>query len=106
MPLQDMTMPPRGSLAAGGLNAEIGEPPICLTPSLVDEIHEVGGTMLGTSRGPQPIEAMVDFLVDREILILAVLSGFPVRDRMLARAQNRAGFRGSIMREDGIDFKQ
>ena len=43
-----------------GLNAEIGEPPIRLTPSLVDEIHEVGGIMLGMSRGPQPIEAVVN----------------------------------------------
>lgn len=33
-----------------GLNAVIGEPPIRFTASLVDEIHEVGGTMLGTSR--------------------------------------------------------
>ena len=33
-----------------GLNAGIGEPPIRFTASLVDEIHEVGGTMLGTSR--------------------------------------------------------
>jgi 6-phosphofructokinase 1 len=58
-----------------GLNAEVGEPPIELTPSLVDEIHEVGGTILGTSRGPQPIEAMVDFLVDREIRILLCIGG-------------------------------
>ena len=50
-----------------GLNAEVGEPPISLTPARVDEIHEVGGTMLGTSRGPQPIESMADFLVKREI---------------------------------------
>ena len=50
-----------------GLNAGIGEPPIRLTPSLVDEIHEVGGIMLGMSGGPQPIEAMVNFFVDHEI---------------------------------------
>ena len=49
-----------------GLNAEIGEPAIRLTPSLVNEIHEIG-TMLGMSRGPQPIEAMVNFFVDHEI---------------------------------------
>lgn len=58
-----------------GLNAEVGEPPISLTPALVDEIHEVGGTMLGTSRGPQPIESMADFLVKREIQVLLCVGG-------------------------------
>ena len=45
-----------------GLNTGLGQPPIRLTPALMDEIHEVGGTMLGTSRGPQSTQAMVDFL--------------------------------------------
>ena len=58
-----------------GLNPKVGEPPILLTPELVDEIHEVGGTLLGTSRGPQPLEAMVDFLVERKIQILLCVGG-------------------------------
>ena len=58
-----------------GLNAGIGEPPIRFTASLVDEIHEVGGTMLGTSRGPQPIDAMVNFFVDHEIQVLLCVGG-------------------------------
>lgn len=58
-----------------GLNAGVGQPPIRLTPALVDEIHEVGGTVLGTSRGPQPTEAMVDFLVERQIQILLCVGG-------------------------------
>ena len=58
-----------------GLNAGVGQPPIRLTPALVDEIHEVGGTMLGTSRGPQPTQAMVDFLVERQIQILLCVGG-------------------------------
>jgi 6-phosphofructokinase 1 len=58
-----------------GLNAGVGQPPIRLTPALVDEIHEVGGTILGTSRGPQPTQAMVDFLVERQIQILLCVGG-------------------------------
>jgi 6-phosphofructokinase 1 len=58
-----------------GLNAAVGQAPIRLTPALVDEIHEVGGTMLGTSRGPQPTQAMVDFLLEHQIQILLCVGG-------------------------------
>ena len=58
-----------------GLNTGLGQPPIRLTPALMDEIHEVGGTMLGTSRGPQSTQAMVDFLVERQIQILLCVGG-------------------------------
>ena len=58
-----------------GLNAGVGEAPIRLTPALVDEIHEAGGTVIGTSRGPQPMQAMVDFLVERDIQILLCVGG-------------------------------
>ena len=36
-----------------GLNAKVGRPPINLTPEVVENIHHHGGTILGTSRGPQ-----------------------------------------------------
>lgn len=58
-----------------GLNAAVGEPPIALTPEFVDGIHSLGGTVLGTSRGPQPPATMVDFLAARDISILLCVGG-------------------------------
>jgi 6-phosphofructokinase 1 len=58
-----------------GLNPEIGEPPILLNPDMVDRIHQEGGTILGSSRGNQPISAMVDFLVKNNINILFTVGG-------------------------------
>lgn len=55
--------------AAGGME------PIVLTPELVERIHVSGGTILGSSRGPQPPEAMVDFLIARGINILFCVGG-------------------------------
>lgn len=58
-----------------GLNPAVGEPPLRLTTELVDDIHEDGGTILGSSRGPQPTAAMVDFLAARGINILFCVGG-------------------------------
>ncbi|RUA09065.1 MAG: ATP-dependent 6-phosphofructokinase, partial [Fusobacteria bacterium] len=33
-----------------------------LTPDKVSQVHQFGGTILGSSRGPQPPEEVVDFL--------------------------------------------
>jgi len=46
-----------------------------LTPSYVSEIHTFGGTILGTSRGPQSSEEIVDTLERLNINILFVLGG-------------------------------
>jgi 6-phosphofructokinase 1 len=46
-----------------------------LTPDLVEDIHMDGGTILGTSRGPQEAGAMVDFLHKRGISILFTIGG-------------------------------
>jgi len=46
-----------------------------LTPDLVSEIHERGGTILGASRGAQTAEAMVDGLVRHGINVLFVIGG-------------------------------
>ena len=58
-----------------GLNPQVGQPPLKLTADFVDHIHEVGGTVLGTSRGPQPPEVMVDFLAQQKINILLCVGG-------------------------------
>lgn len=58
-----------------GLNPAVGEPPMLLNSDFVDDIHEHGGTILGSSRGPQPPEVMVDFLVARGINLLVCVGG-------------------------------
>ena len=45
-----------------GLNPEGGKPPIVLTADIVEGIHHLGGTILGTSRGPQEPAVMVGLL--------------------------------------------
>jgi len=46
-----------------------------LTPGSVVNIHEMGGSILGSSRGPQPIEAVVDSLERMNIGILFMVGG-------------------------------
>jgi len=58
-----------------GLNPRIGLPPIELTPKSVSDIHEKGGTILGSSRGQQPSDIMAEFLVEQKINILLCVGG-------------------------------
>ncbi|KAJ3117654.1 hypothetical protein HDU96_006084 [Phlyctochytrium bullatum] len=46
-----------------------------LTTERVKDIHQFGGSMLGSSRGPQDIGKMVDFLVKLEVSILFTIGG-------------------------------
>ena len=58
-----------------GLAAKQGHEPFALTPLLVDEIHRDGGTILGSSRGNQAPETMVDTLEQRGINLLFCIGG-------------------------------
>jgi len=58
-----------------GLNPAVGLPPIELTPQSVSDIHEKGGTILGSSRGKRPMFSMVDFLAEQKINILLCIGG-------------------------------
>ena len=58
-----------------GLNPKKGRPPIELTPDLVEDIHHQGGTILGSSRGPQDPKTTIDFLVDQKINVLFCVGG-------------------------------
>jgi 6-phosphofructokinase 1 len=58
-----------------GLNPQEGDPPVDLTPEYVERIHYLGGTVLGSSRGPQPPSVMVDFLEREKIDILLCVGG-------------------------------
>lgn len=52
-----------------------GDPPVRLTMDLVDHIHEGGGTVLGSSRGPQEPAVMADFLAQRGVNVLFCVGG-------------------------------
>ena len=58
-----------------GLNPDTAAPPVKLTADFVDDIHTDGGTALGSSRGQQPAEVMVDYLQREKIDILLCVGG-------------------------------
>lgn len=58
-----------------GLVEEIGHADLPLTPDVVEEIHLLGGTILGSSRGPQDIGVMVDYLESHHINMLFTIGG-------------------------------
>lgn len=59
----------------GGLIPKLGEEPIRLTSEFVHDIHQKGGTILGTSRGPVDIPLAVENLIQRGINILFTVGG-------------------------------
>ncbi len=58
-----------------GFIPEYGHDLIDLNPQSVVHIHEMGGSILGSSRGPQDIEAIVDCLERLNIGILFMIGG-------------------------------
>jgi len=50
-------------------------PPLELNTERVESIHEQGGTILGSSRGPQDVGTMVDTLVRENVKILFTIGG-------------------------------
>lgn len=58
-----------------GLVASEGLQPIELTSQAVDHINDMGGTVLGTSRGSQDPADMVDYLEEHDIDILFCIGG-------------------------------
>jgi 6-phosphofructokinase 1 len=58
-----------------GLNSSQGQPPVVLTSAMVEGIHRLGGTILGSSRGPQDPAITVEFMHRRQIDILFCVGG-------------------------------
>ncbi|MEX2309130.1 MAG: ATP-dependent 6-phosphofructokinase [Pirellulales bacterium] len=58
-----------------GLNPTKAKPPITLNDEIVAEIHHLGGTILGTSRGPHNPQVTAKFLHDRQIDMLFCVGG-------------------------------
>jgi 6-phosphofructokinase 1 len=73
-----------------GLNPAVGRPPIKLTPDLVENIHHHGGTILGSSRGPQKPSTTVDFLQNQGVNILICVGGDGTQRGAHAIAQEAA----------------
>jgi 6-phosphofructokinase 1 len=77
----------------------MGHTPITLRPESVKQIHLLGGSVLGSSRGNQPVDQMVDTLEDMGVDILFVVGG----DGSLRGAQaiseeiERRGLRKSVV---------
>jgi 6-phosphofructokinase 1 len=58
-----------------GLAPGYGHTPLELEPGSVREIHKAGGTILGTSRGPQDVSEMVDTLERMNVRLLFAIGG-------------------------------
>ena len=58
-----------------GLVRRYGHEPLELTPDAVNRIHEIGGSVLGSSRGPQDPAEMLQTLEDLKIGILFAIGG-------------------------------
>ncbi len=84
-----------------GIVRRIGHEPLKLTPAAVNRIHEMGGTVLGSSRGPQDPAEMAKTLRDLKIGILFAIGG----DGTLRGAQKiaeEAGRQGMALSVIGI----
>lgn len=58
-----------------GLSPAYRHVPLELTPKTVEDIHQSGGTILGTSRGPQDVAEMVDTLERMNVGIFFAIGG-------------------------------
>jgi len=58
-----------------GLTSKPPQPPVLLTPELVDDIHLKGGDILSLSRGPQDADEMADTLERMGIGLLFTIGG-------------------------------
>ena len=58
-----------------GLNPKQGKPPLRLTGDMVCDIHEMGGSFLGSSRGPQDPKTMVEFLMHLGVNVILCVGG-------------------------------
>ena len=58
-----------------GISPRYRHVPLELNPKVVEDIHEKGGTILGSSRGPQDVSEMVDTLERMNIRLLFTIGG-------------------------------
>ncbi|KAB2641911.1 MAG: ATP-dependent 6-phosphofructokinase [Verrucomicrobia bacterium] len=58
-----------------GLDSRRAAEPVVMTPEFVDHIHQEGGTVLGTSRGPVDTAVAVNNLIQRGVNMLFTIGG-------------------------------
>ncbi len=58
-----------------GLDPDRGAEPVAITPRFIDGIHQKGGTILGSSRGPVDMGRAVENLIARGVNILFTVGG-------------------------------
>jgi 6-phosphofructokinase 1 len=58
-----------------GFVPSYGHEVLSLTPAAVESIHLEGGTVLGSSRGPQSIDAILAFIEERQVDVLFGVGG-------------------------------
>lgn len=58
-----------------GFVAKYGHEMVNLTPQGVSDIHRSGGTILGSSRGPQPTEQIIDCIEQNNLQMLFLIGG-------------------------------
>ncbi|HYQ47590.1 MAG TPA: ATP-dependent 6-phosphofructokinase [Thermodesulfovibrionales bacterium] len=82
-----------------GLEPKFGHQPIMLTPQVVSQIDEMGGTILGSSRGDQDVPVMVDTLERMGVGILFCIGGDGTQRGALAISEeaSRRGFKLSVI---------
>jgi len=82
-----------------GLSPRFGHKPVELIPEVVVNIDDMGGTMLGSSRGNQDISEMVDTLEKMNISILFTIGGDGTQRGALAIGEEarRRGIRLSVI---------
>jgi len=82
-----------------GLNPQVGRPMVEMTPAFVDHIHELGGTVLGSSRGPQEPSVIVDTMVRESIDLLFCVGGDGTQRGALGIAEEvrRRGLKKAIV---------
>jgi 6-phosphofructokinase 1 len=73
-----------------GLVPGLAQEPLPLTPEGVADIHRNGGTILGSSRGHQPVEAMASFVAQRGIRVLFTVGGDGTQRGALALSEELA----------------
>lgn len=79
-----------------GLTPDSRSRPLTLTPDRVADIHINGGTILGSSRGPQNPRVMLDFLIRKKVNVLFTIGGDGTQRGALAIAEEA--------RKTGVDI--
>lgn len=82
-----------------GFIPEFGHDLMELTPASVANIHKSGGSVLGSSRGPQPVEEIVDSLERLSLGVLFMIGGGGtlMAANRIADAAGRRGLKISIV---------